>query len=53
MSTTARALEFAGMDPILVTEVRAGVRFEVNADHWVLVEGATLADFGPNDLILS
>ena len=43
----------AGADPIEVTESDAGVRFAVDADNWVLVRGASLSDFGENDLILT
>ncbi|MCB1341336.1 MAG: hypothetical protein KDK24_09770 [Pseudooceanicola sp.] len=52
MGMTARAMEFNGMGDIVVAEIAAGVRFKVDADNWVTVEGAKLSDFGPNDLIL-
>ena len=53
MGLTARAMDFGGMGDIQVAEVAAGVRFKVDADNWVLVEGAHLSDFGPDDLILT
>ena len=34
---------------ITATEVNAGVRFKLDADNWVLVEGAKLSDFQPGD----
>ncbi|MFC4668404.1 calcium-binding protein [Seohaeicola nanhaiensis] len=52
MSITARAMEFNGQGDITVTEFSGGVRFKVDADNWVVVQGAHLSDFGPNDLIL-
>lgn len=51
MGITARGLEFAGLDPITVKEIAAGVRFKVDADNWVLVEGAKLSDFQAGDYI--
>ncbi len=51
MGITARGLEFASKDPIKITELAAGVRFKVDADNWVLVEGAKLSDFQAGDYI--
>lgn len=51
MGLLARALEFAGKDPIAIKEIAAGVRFKVDADNWVLVEGAKLSDFQTGDYI--
>ena len=51
MGTTARGLDFSGGD-ILVKQLSAGVRFKVDADNWVLVKGAELADFQTGDYII-
>ncbi|MBV1865630.1 MAG: hypothetical protein KUG74_14515 [Rhodobacteraceae bacterium] len=51
MGVVARALDTTGGD-ISINEVTAGVRFKVDADNWVLVKGATLADFEEGDYII-
>lgn len=51
LSVLANALEFAGLDEIKVNETDAGVRYVVDADNWVLVEGVTLAQI-EGDVIL-
>lgn len=51
LSVLANALEFTGLDPVEVTELDTGVRYKVDADNWVLVEGVTLAQI-EGDVIL-
>lgn len=52
MGVLARALEFAGADEIRIRDVAAGVKFIVDKDNWVLVQGADLSDFMPGDYIV-
>jgi len=48
MSLAATQIAGSG-GSITATDVAGGVQFAVDADNWVLVEGATLADFLPGD----
>jgi Ca2+-binding RTX toxin-like protein len=48
MSLAATQILISG-GSIIATEVAGGVKFAVDADNWVLVEGATLTDFLPGD----
>lgn len=48
MRTTATSLD-ATSQTISIVEVANGVRFVVDSNNWVLVKGATLSDFQPDD----
>lgn len=48
MSLAATQIAVSG-GSITATEVAGGVKFAVDPDNWVLVEGATLSDFLPGD----